>query len=143
MQRPTPTTSRGVYEYSTPWDAGYLYYRLELVQTGTKITGTFNAGNYLSKSAAGGYVGPDALATFNVSGSYPGKELTLMIDVVKNESLEEGSPNLLGEMNFPDLEGDDTRTIWTFNVAKGILLSQNGKINTDGTKTVLAWEKIH
>ena|SRR6478736_1166767 len=134
----------GTFEYSEPIDESYLYFKTDLIQNGDSLNGKLWGGVYLEKSEAGGFTNPTVLVECTAKGIIKDDAIEMQLVVTKTERLEEDAPDLLGMMNFPDLDGDVTATIWAFDYENGALVSQNGLLMPDGkTPVKFIWEKLN
>ena|SRR6478609_6498901 len=134
----------GAFEYSEPIDESYLYFKTELTQNGDSLNGKLWGGVYLGKSEAGGFTNPTVLVECTAKGIIKDDAIEMQLVVTKTERLEEDAPDLLGMMNFPDLDSDVTATIWAFDFENGALVSQNGLLMPDGkTPVKFIWEKLN
>jgi hypothetical protein len=133
----------GTFEYSEPLDESYLYFKIDLKQNGDSLSGKLWGGVYLAKSEENGFTNPTVLAECSVKGMIKDDVVEMQLVVTKTERMEEDAPDLLGMMNFPDLDTDVTATIWAFNYENGALVSQNGLLMPDGkTPVKFIWEKL-
>ena len=134
----------GTFEYSEPIDESYLYFKIEMKQNGDSLNGQLWGGIYLAKSDAGGFTNPTVLVECTVKGMIKDDTIEMQLVVAKTDRLEEDAPDLLGMMNFPDLDTKVTATIWAFNYENGALVSQNGLLMPDGkTPVKFTWEKLN
>ena len=133
----------GTFEYSEPLDESYFYLKLEMQKKKDSSLGHLWAGIYLSKSEAAGYTNPGALAECELKGILGKEPDEMQLTLTKSERLEQDAPDLLGMMNFPDLDSMVTATIWSFSFEKGVLTSKNGLLMPDGNTPVkFVWTKI-
>src|SRR5258705_11427873 len=133
----------GTFEYSEPIEESYLYLKIEMGQHGDSLNGQLWAGIYLAKSNAGGFTNPTMLVECSLKGVKKDDVIEMQLTVTKTDRLEEDAPDLLGMMNFPDLDTSVTATRWAFNYENGALVSQNGLLMPDGkTPVKFMWEKI-
>jgi hypothetical protein len=133
----------GTFEYSEPIDESYLYFKIEMSKKGDSLNGKLWAGVYLAKSDSVGFTEPTVLVECAVKGIIADEEIEMQLTETKTERLEQDAPDLLGMMNFPDLDTKVATTIWTFNYENGVLVSQNGLLMPDGkTPVKFIWEKI-
>lgn len=133
----------GTFEYSEPIEDSYFYLKAEMKPNGDSISGRLWAGIYLSKSDESGFSHPTVLTECTLKGIRNDNAVEMQLTVTKAERMEEEAPDLLGMMNFPDLDSDVTATLWSFAVEQGALVSQNGLLMPDGKSPVkFVWEKI-
>jgi len=134
----------GTFEYNEPIDESFLYFKIDLKQNGDSLSGKLWGGIYLAKSDEGGFTNPTVLVECALKGMTKEDVVEMQLVVTKTERLEEDAPDLLGMMNFPDLDTDVTVTIWAFNYENGALVSQNGLLMPDGkTPVKFIWEKLN
>ena len=134
----------GAFEYSEPIDESYLYFKIEMNQNKDSLSGKLWGGIYLAKSDAGGFTNPTVLVECTVKGMIKDDTIEMQLVATKTNRMEEDAPDLLGMMNFPDLDSEVTATIWTFNYENGALVSQNGLMMPDGkTPVKFIWEKLN
>jgi hypothetical protein len=132
----------GTFEYSEPIEESYLYMKIAMGQHGDSLNGQLWSGIYLTKSNAGGFTNPTVLVECSLKGVKK-DNIEMQLRVTKTSRLEEDAPDLLGMMNFPELDTSVTATIWAFNYENGALVSQNGLLMPDGKSPVkFIWEKI-
>jgi hypothetical protein len=133
----------GTFEYSEPIDESYLYFKTEMNRNGDSLKGQLWGGIYLAKSDAGGFTNPTVLVECAIKGMIKDDAIEMQLLVTKTDRLEEDAPDLLGMMNFPDLDSNVTATIWSFNYENDALVSQNGLLMPDGkTPVKFVWQKI-
>ena len=133
----------GTFEYSEPIDENYLYFKIETSRMGDSLIGKLWGGIYLAKSNAGGFIDPTVLVECAIKGVIKDDAIEMQLVVTKTDRLEENAPDLLGMMNFPDLDGNVTTTIWSFDYENDSLASQNGLLMPDGkTPVKFIWKKI-
>jgi len=143
MTRLSDQNLNGTFEYSEPIDDGYLYFKIEMGKEGDSLKGQLWGGVYLAKSEAGGYTNPNVLTSCVLKGVIKEEMIEMQLTETKTERMEEDAPDLLGMMNFPELDAPVTATIWSFNYENGALVSQNGLLMPDGkTPVKFYWEKI-
>ena len=133
----------GIFEYSEPIEESYLYLKLDIEQHSDSLDGQLWAGIYLSKSNAGGFTNPTVLVECSLKGVKKDNAVEMQVTVTKSNRVEEDAPDLLGMMNFPELDTNVIATLWMFNYENGALVSQNGLLMPDGKSPVkFVWEKI-
>ena len=132
----------GTFEYNEPIEESYLYMKIAMVQNGDSVNGQLWAGIYLAKSNAGGFTNPTVLVECTLKGVKK-DVIEMQLTVTKTNRLEDDAPDLLGMMNFLDLDTGVTATIWAFNDENGALVSRNGLLMPDGKSPVkFIWKKI-
>lgn len=133
----------GTYEYSEPIEDSYLYLKIAMEQNGDSLNGRLWAGIYLTKSNAGGFTNPTVLAECSLKGVKKDNPIEMQLTLTKATRMEEEAPDLLGMMNFPELDARVTATVWAFNYEHGAWVSQNGLLMPDGKSGVkFIWEMI-
>ncbi len=139
----SPQYLSGTFEYSEPIEESYLYLKIEMKPDGDSVKGHLWAGIYLAKSSGSGFSDPTVLAECSLKGIRNYNSIEMQLTVTKTERMEEEAPDLLGMMNFPDLDSNITATLWAFTYEQGTLVSQNGLLMPDGKSPVkFVWEKI-
>ena len=134
----------GTFEYSEPIDESYLYFKIEMSRNGDSLSGQLWGGVYLAKADTGGFTNPTVQVVCAIKGMIKDDAIEMQLVVTKTDRLEEDAPDLLGMMNFPDLDTNVTATIWVFNYENGALVSQNGLLMPDGkTPVKFIWEKLN
>jgi hypothetical protein len=132
----------GTFEYSEPIENSYLYLRMTMEQNGDSLKGNLWSGIYLAKSNAGGFTNPTVLVECSLKGIKK-DPIEMQLTITQATRLEEDAPDLVGMMNFPDLDSDVTATIWVFHYENGGWVSQNGLLMPDGKSPVkFIWEKV-
>jgi hypothetical protein len=126
----------GTFEYSEPIEESYLYLKLEMKQTGDSLDGQLWSGIYLAKSNAGGFTNPTVLVECSLRGVKKDNPIEMQLRVTKTNRMEEDAPDLLGMMNFPELDTSVRATTWALNYENGALASQNGLLMPDGKSPV-------
>jgi len=125
----------GTFEYDGgAWENGYLFYRLEMKQKGDSIKGALFMGNYLSKSAAGGYVMPDATMMIDLHGELQGpKQALLMLDAIRDSIANDSTSKYpdVYDVFIEDAAGD---LLQTFTV-------ENDQLQFVKGEDTLRWEK--
>jgi len=133
----------GIFEYSEPIEESYLYLKIEMKPRGDSVNGRLWAGIYLAKSDASGFSQPTVLTECTLKGIRNDNTIEMQLTVTKAERMEEEAPDLLGMMNFPDLDANVTATLWAFTYEHGALVSQNGLLMPDSKSPVkFVWKKI-
>ncbi len=126
----------GTFEYDGgAWEYGYLFYRLEMTQNGESLEGKMFLGNYLSKSAAGGYVMPDATMEIDLHGEVRGaREAIIFPDRIRDSIATDTSSRYpdLSNVFVPDAN-DDLLQLIRIDMGKMEM--------TVGTDT-LRWDKV-
>ena len=132
----------GTFEYTEPIEDSYLHFKIEMGQEGDSLKGRLWGGIYLAKVAEG-YTTPNVTVECVLKGIIREDVIEMQLAVTKTDRLEEEAPELLGMMNFPELESKVAATTWGFTYENGSLVSQNGLLMPDGkTPVKFIWDKI-